>query len=381
MERVALAPRPNWVAEVEELGFDFHTIDGAVYWDESAYWRFSSEEIDRLEDCADALHLLCLQAVERVAQDRDELARFGIVDAAADLVQHSWAMREPYIYGRFDIAWDGTGEPKMLEYNADTPTSLFEASVVQWSWLQQRFPESDQFNSIHEALHDRFSSLAQRLRPDRSGRKTLHLTCQVPHGEDEGTVRYLEAVAVEAGFAAKFLPLDHIGWDGKRFIDMEGETIERLFKLYPWEWLIRDEFSSHIDQQKMGVLEPAWKMVLSNKAILAVLWEMFPDCPYLLPVSFDRADIAGPAVRKPLLGREGANVALLGETDEAETPGPYTDSGFIYQARASLADAGPGGHAVLGLWMVEDKACGLGVREDKSLITTDSSRFVPHLFV
>jgi glutathionylspermidine synthase len=36
------------------------------------------------------------------------------------------------LYGRFDLAYRGDGPPKLLEYNADTPTALFEAAVVQW---------------------------------------------------------------------------------------------------------------------------------------------------------------------------------------------------------------------------------------------------------
>ncbi|MWT36094.1 glutathionylspermidine synthase preATP-grasp family protein, partial [Escherichia coli] len=29
-------------------------------------------------------------------------------------------------------------------------------------------------------------------------------------------------------------------------------------------------------------------------------------------------------------------------------------------------------------WIVDDEACGLGIREDNTLITKDTSRFIPH---
>lgn len=71
----------------------------------------------------------------------------------------SWNEEPPAIYGRFDLAYDGIHPPKLLEYNADTPTALLEASVVQWYWLQDVFPKDDQFNSIHEHLVAKWKEL------------------------------------------------------------------------------------------------------------------------------------------------------------------------------------------------------------------------------
>lgn len=372
MRRVVVPPRPQWRDRVEAIGFDFHTIDNAPYWDETAFWRFEAAQIDSLEAVAEDLHQMAIAAVDKVFAE-DRLQSLGITGMAAQLARTSWQAREPGLYGRFDLAWDGTNAPKLLEYNADTPTSLFEAAVIQWHWLMDVAPHADQFNSLHEALVERWAMLAAG--------QPLHLTCLPPHAEDEGTVRYLEATALEAGLAAKFIGLPEIGWTGRDFLDLDNQRIQNLFKLYPWEWLAADPFAAHIPQAETRWIEPAWKLVLSNKGLLAVLWEMFPGHPNLLPASLSADGVnAARRVRKPLFSREGANVTLLdGATAWHQVPGPYGAEGFVWQEWTPQA-IHQGISVVLGAWMVGDQCRGLGIREDDGPITRDTSRFVPHLF-
>jgi glutathionylspermidine synthase len=361
---------------VEALGLGFHTTEGIPYWDESAYWQFSADEIDVIEAAAEELHRLCLEAVEHVVSG-DHLARLGITGGAAALVKRSWRDRDDSLYGRFDLAWDGSGAPKLLEYNADTPTSLLEAAVVQWHWLEDIAPNADQFNSLHEGLVERWGELYT----GRRDLAELYLTCMPPNAEDECTLRYLQATALEAGLTTKVLPLQDIGWDGQDFVDLDDQPIRHLFKLYPWEWLAAEPFATHIPATELQVIEPAWKMVLSNKGLLAVLWELFPGHPNLLPAAFERSGVAAAqVVRKPLLSREGANITVYdGDTPIAQTGGTYGAEGHVWQAWTPLAPAG-NGTAVLGTWMIGDRCRGMGIREDDGLITRDTGRFVPHLF-
>jgi len=372
MRRVVTPPRPQWWDRVEAIGFDFHTIDNAPYWDETAYWRFDARQIDTLEAVAEELHQMAMAAVSTIFAE-DRLDRLGITGKAADLAYASWQAGEPGLYGRFDLAWDGHGPPKLLEYNADTPTSLFEAAVIQWHWLRDTAPAADQFNSLHEALVERWAELAAG--------QPLHLTCLTPHAEDEGTVRYLEATALEAGLAAKFVALPEIGWNGSDFVDLDNHPIRNLFKLYPWEWLAADPFAAHIPAAPTRWIEPAWKLALSNKGLLAEIWGMFPGHPNLLPASRDPSQLAATRkVRKPLFGREGANVAIFdGDTALHQIPGPYGAEGHIWQEWCPQA-VHDGVSVVLGAWMVGDECRGLGIREDDGPVTRDSSRFVPHLF-
>ena len=125
-------------------------------------------------------------------------------------------------------------------------------------------------------------------------------------------------------------------------------------------------------------------MLLANKAILPVLWELFPDHPNLLAASFDVRVLGGDGwasshVKKPLYSREGANVSIRSAQGEHHEGGPYGAEGCIYQAYAPLPRF-DGRYPVIGSWIVGDRAAGMGIREDSSPITRNSSRFIPHWF-
>jgi glutathionylspermidine synthase len=386
VDRVQLTPRPDWRKTVEGQGLTWHTTEeGRVYWDESAYWRFSAEEVDRIEAATDTLYGMCLQAIDKVVAG-GELAAFGYDPAAIALIEASWRQRsyEPTLYARFDLAFDGN-DLKLLELNGDTPTSLVEAAVVQWWWMEDRFPGADQFNSIHDKLAEAFA-LYRRTTPDSP---RLHLTSVAPHPEDEGTVEYLAVCAAGAGLATTIVGLSDIGWregDGAgRFVDLDDAPISALFKLVPWEWMLEDQFGPKLAREvlagRLRLIEPAWKMVASNKHLLVTLAEMFPGHELLLPATTSAVEAArfGDYVKKPVRGREGANVAIVraGETI-ASSDGAYANDAFIYQKRAQLAQA-DGNYAVIGSWVVNRQAAGMGVRESASPITNNLARFVPHI--
>jgi glutathionylspermidine synthase len=375
MRREERIPRVDWPKKVEDLGFDFHTFDGEVYWDERACYQFSSAEIDKLEAATGELQSRCIEAVEQVIEKGD-YERFRIAAGFEALIEQSWNDDEKSLYGRFDLSWDGQGEPKMLEYNADTPTALLEASVVQWYWLQEVFPQHDQFNSIHERLIERWKD----LRAGFPAAGPVHFTCAADSREDQGTIDYLRDTAIQADIDARALDIADIGWDGARFVDLDNQPIGVLFKLYPWEWLAREEFAPHLLARSTRVLEPAWKMLLSNKAILPILWEKFPQHPNLLPASFEPGKFATDYVKKPIYSREGANVSITSGGRTVEAPGDYGAEGFIWQAYHELPRFG-GNYTVIGSWIVGEEPAGIGIREDDSPITRNSSRFVPHYFV
>jgi glutathionylspermidine synthase len=375
MQRIRVPERADWRARAEAIGFKFHTIDGKPYWTENAAYLFSAAEIDGIEAATAELEQMCLQVVDRVVREgRYDL--LSLPDSAAELIQESWIRYDKNLYGRFDLACQPGQPPKLLEYNADTPTALFESSVVQWEWLQTVDPGGDQFNSIHEKLIEAWRQFGLPFR-------SVHFTCVRNHEEDRGTVEYLRDTAVQGGYEAPFLHIDEIGWDGSTFVDLDEKPIEALFKLYPWEWLLREEFASNIAASGVQMIEPPWKMVLSTKALLPLLWGMFEGHPNLLPASFEAGHLEGPLVRKPIHGREGANVSLLlqgGDAPPAEqTDGPYDQEGYVYQAYQPLP-AFDGNHAVVGSWVVASQPAGIGMREDDGPITRNTSRFVPHLF-
>ena len=365
-------PRPNWLATVESQGFHFHTPDGQPYWDESAYYQFTSAQIDELERATYELDRMCLEAVRHVIDER-RFGLFGIPEAFADWVANSWETDDLTIYGRFDLAYEGQNPPKLLEYNADTPTSLLEAAVIQWQWMKDTLPDRDQFNTIHEKLIEAWTSMKSAVKG------TLNFSSLKGHVEDYMNVNYLRDTAMQAGLLTEYLAVDDIGWNeaSRMFVDLREQPIRDIFKLYPWEWLLRETFGPHLIWYPTRWLEPPWKMILSNKAILVILWELFPDSPYLLPAALQ--PFGNSFVKKPALSREGANITMVIEGHTAfETSGDYGGP-FVYQAIHKLPDFN-GNYPVIGSWMVNGYACGIGIREDKSPITQNLSRFIPHVF-
>jgi glutathionylspermidine synthase len=380
MERLNIQPRPNWREDCESVGFGFHSMDG-VYWDEAHCYRFSSSEIDALEAATSELHKLSLDAVRHIiAQDR--FSQLAIPQSFVDYVKASWMADEPALAGRFDFAYDGKTPPKLLEYNADTPTALLEASVVQWHWLQDavlpRVPEADQFNSLHEKLIASWRAIGLSF----SGNTRVHFACMKDSDEDFGTIEYQRDVATQAGLVTRFIHIEDIGWaeDAGCFVDDAGSEIDVLCKLYPWEWLLRDEFGPDLLRCRLHTIEPPWKMLLSTKGLLPILWELNPGHPNLLPAAFERESIAGDYVQKPLYSREGANVTVYRGGEVLREGGSYGQEGWVYQAYVEIPRFGDG-YATIGSWVVGDEPAGIGVREDSTPITRNTSRFVPHYFV
>ena len=371
MQRHVCQPRPDWRERVAGIGLTYHSHETGPYWDESACYELTATEVDALERAAHELHYRCIDAAEAVITN-NWWSRLGIPEIAVPAILRSWERDDFSLYGRFDFAFNG-GEPKLLEYNADTPTALVEAAVAQWFWLRDTRPDSDQFNSIHERLIEAWRRWAGT---------TIHFSSIKEQPEDEMTVLYLRDTCEQAGVATRDCYVEDIGWDRRQniFVDAERTRITHCFKLYPWEWMWHEEFGPHLARDPVQFIEPAWKMLLSNKGLLPVLWELFPGHPNLLP-AFETAAPLGPRyIRKPKLSREGANVTRFeGGVAVEETGGDYGEEGHVFQALADLPDFG-GNHPVFGVWVVDHEPAGLGIREDTRRITGNLSRFVPHFF-
>ncbi len=394
MRRVIIEPRSDWQARVERVGLTYHTLEnGTPYWDESAYWEFRSSEIDRLEAATAEVQRLALAAGD-IILNQDRLAQMGIPAEAAPAIRAAWNSEPPALYGRLDLAYDGT-TIKLLEYNADTPTGLVEAAVAQWYWLEECYKDADQFNSLHEKLIAKWKDLKD----------------YIPSGvyfadggseEDRMTVSYLQDTAQQGGLKTRHIAMHEIGWDAKRlrFVDLNNRVMETLFKLYPWEWLLNEPFAQQAlstlppqaalqeygprkDRRQWGSMlwiEPIWKMMWSNKALLAILWELNPGHDLLLPAYLDGPHELTSYVRKPIFGREGAGIAVV--RDGVAVEGVLTgenEQGYVYQALAPMATAN-GKTAVFGSWLVDGEPAGMGVRESTGLVTNNTSCFVPHLF-
>lgn len=387
MKRRTTQERPHWRDSAREYGFHFHTMYGEPYWDESAYYQFTLAQIENdIEDPTAEIHQMCLEVASRVVNDEQLLRRFQIPEAHWDYIRNSWQQRDESLYARLDLAYNGQGPAKLYENNADTPTSLYETGFWQWLWLEDKieareFPQrTDQFNSLQDKIVDRFYELAVQHPGE-----ILHFSCCKDTDEDRGTVQYLEDCANEAGIHTRFVYVEDIGHgEGDVFTDLDDQVITWMFKLYPWEFMLREEFGELLQASNTCWLEPPWKAILSNKALLPLLWQLWPNHPNLLPAYFEDqlpgCDLKD-YVKKPIFAREGANVSIHVDGEEiVNSGGPYGEEGFIYQAYHPLPKH-EDNYTLIGSWLVNDKPAGISVREDKQLITQDLSRYVPHIIL
>ncbi len=382
MQRLTLPERPDWHTKADDLGFTWHHTSGDAYWDETSAYALTLAEVeDGIEAPTAELHQMCLDLVDEAVKSERLMTQLDIPEKLRDYVSDSWKRGDPSLYGRFDFAYDGTGPAKLYEYNADTPTSIYESAVFQWLWLEDRIADgsipsgSDQFNSLHEKLVARFRAIFPM-----GG--FVHFSSDPDFVEDRQTVRFLEDLARQAGLDPKFVAIGDIGLNADgRFVDEQNWLIQAMFKLYPWEQMLRDDYAEPLPTAEVTVLEPAWKAILSNKGILPLLWERHGGHPNLLEAYFEddpkASALASAHVRKPLFSREGANISIV-------EPGG-TELGFDggYDGRAILqaVHAPPvfdGRYAIVGSWVAGDEPAGMSVREDEGRITRNVSRFVPH---
>jgi len=383
MRRHQAAPRSNWQAKVERLGLVYHHITPEqVYWNESAFYEFTSDQVDELESATNEIQRLCLEAGQFII-DNDRFAQMGIPDKAVPPIKRTWEKEPPAIYGRLDLAYDGQSAPKLLEYNADTPTALLEAAVIQWDWLEERNRHEtprDQFNSIHDRLVAKWTELRDYIHA-----RPLYFT-HVGSLEDLMTVSYLRDTAERAGIATEGVLINDIDFDlaNREFFDTERRAIRAIFKLYPYEWMLNERFAPFLLEtyEQMEWMEPIWRMMWSNKGLLAILWEMFPGHPNLLEAHIAAPGSACPHefVRKPLLSREGANVQIDAPGRFEQTPGDYGFEGYVCQKYYDIPEF-DGHRPVIGSWIIDGESAGIGIRETNgNLVTDNTSCFVPHLF-
>lgn len=386
MKRVKIQPRDNWQATLESQGMYFHTLKGVPeeqsrYWNEEVAYKFDASMIDNIETATQVLYRMCMTAVDHVISN-NLMGRIGIPVDFHDMIRRSWERQDIDLYGRFDFAIDENGVPRMLEFNADTPTSLLEASAIQWYWLEDynkaNGTEYDQFNSIHENLIETFKDIGNKL---IDGKDTFYFAGITDNVEDLCNLTYLQDAAIQAGLKVKQIDMSDIGWNGRSFVDLDNNVIRTIFKLYPWEWLVHEEFGKNMINEPWDIVEPAWKIVLSNKGILPILWELFPDHPNLIPAYWNSSKMGNTHVIKPIFSREGANIVIVkdGKVANNVLDMGYGEEGYVYQQYVPIPKH-DGFTPVIGSWVIGGRSCGIGIREDTNEVTGNTSQFIPHYF-
>lgn len=377
MRRLACAPRPNFrdILDSEGMLWASETVDGhdVPYWTDSAYYSFSPAEIDRLEAATEELWGMCLSAATWMLTTYDD-RRLCLPEGSTRRLLTSLEEGDPGSHARFDLCLAGDGTPKMLEINGDTPTMLIESAVSQWSWHEANFPELDQWNSIHERLVGAWKKRVAAGQDDIHFAGLLHLV------EEASTLAYLADTADQAGATTSLFDLSDVGLDvdSRRFVDGQSLPIEVCYALYPWEDLLVEPFGAHIESSGVRWIEPLWRSALSTKALLAALWHLYPGHPNLLPAYLDSPRDLREYVAKPFFGREGASIRVHAEGRDWTHGGQEHDESFCYQQWWPLPDF-DGNRPVIGAWVVDGHAAGMGIRETDGPITDGGARFVPHV--
>jgi glutathionylspermidine synthase len=239
-----------------------------------------------------------------------------------------------------------------------------------------------QFNIVHDYLVERLRQMRAMV-----GDTVLHFASEKHILEEHVQMEYLREIAEEAGFReTDHLDMGEIGLDRSgrepRLVDLAGREIRFLYKMYPWEWLMREEIGRYLPalNERVGFIEPLWKVILSSKALLPVLWDLFPGHRLLLPAYFEPTPMLGNSYAiKPVVGWEGKGVQIVrdGVLIASNDAGPFGDEPLVYQALADL-EMVPGLYAQIGSWVVDERAAGILVREDSTPLIRTASRVVPH---
>ncbi len=375
---------------LEELGFLWHTDSDSTSYISTKLVVLSEKEAEAYHDAANELYDMFVRAGDYIIEN-NLFHELGIPFNLIDTIKESWENDVHWhLYGRFDFAGGIDNKPiKLLEFNADTPTALFESAIIQWALLKvNNLEESKQFNFIYEALLDNFKRIVT-LDEDVSNFEELYegwkfLFSSVKNNtEEENTVRLLQHIATEAGYITDFAYIDEVEFDDNG-IYFNEEKFELWFKLIPWEDIAIEEpdlamlLNNIIKNREAIIFNPAYTLMFQNKAILKILWDLYPNHPLLLETSFEPLK-GKKQVRKPIYGREGGDIAILNEdgTIEEENKDEYGNHKMIYQEFVELPQGPEGYYYQAGVFYAYE-ACGVGFRRGGKIID-NSSKFVGHI--
>ncbi len=376
---------------LESLGFVWHTDSDETSYISNELVVISEHEAEAYYETTNELYDMFVEAAEHVVEN-DLFHEIGIPFNLIDVIKESWENDVHWhLYGRFDLAGGIDGKPiKLLEFNADTPTALFETAIIQWAMLKKNnLEEESQFNALYEALIDNFKRLVT-LEEDVSTFEERYdgwsflFTSVKGNSEEENTVKLLQHIATEAGFETEFAYMDDIEFSDEDGIVYHDKSYELWFKLIPWEDIALEEsdlamlLTNIIKNQKAIIFNPAYTLLFQSKGLLKILWDLYPDHPLLLESSFEPL-VGQKQVKKPIFGREGGNVSILDEDANAieSIDGDYENHKMVYQAYTELATDTEGLSYQAGVFYAYE-ACGLGFRKGGKILD-NMSKFVGHL--
>lgn len=372
--------------QLYELGFTW------ADWDDEAYWidqivTMNSEVYEELERASTMLWHVLDRAVRYIHRNHDLYSLLGIPSILWTILDESPLPAEGLIsrYARFDYAVTDDGTIKLLELNADTPTGYVEASIAT-PWLCEQAGISSRNSQMKELI----AAAWAEERPD-----TAACIAYGSHKEDSGTI---EALVRHSGLDVQCVDCLELWVDNGILKDSEGRVIDRLFALYPKEWMAVDEggdaLAYAIETGHLQLFNPPHSILLQSKGLLAAVWGLYElgllyneeereaIGNYMLP-TYNKPVFTGDFVSKSMFGREGGSVRLFDEAGKLEIE---DQDGFdtsvlfpsVYQKRVELprihTSAGEL-HLLTGMFVINGKPCGLLGRAGGP-ITGNASHFI-----
>ncbi len=350
----------------------------------------TQKEADAYYTATNEIYDMYVQAAEYVIEN-DLFFELGIPFNLVDMIKKSWDNDVHWhIYGRFDLAGGIDDIPiKLIEFNADTPTSLFETALLQWALLKENdLDDAQQFNNVYEAIKNNFKRLItlfddiENFDKNYDGWKILFSSVD-GNEEEEVTTKLLQQMATDAGFNTHFEYLGNVEFDENGIYDAKGNKYEYFFKLYPWEDIATDEgelattLTSIMKNQKAIILNPAYTLLFQSKGMLKILSDMFPESPYILKCSYEPLE-GIKQVEKTVFGREGANTKIINADGSIATQrdGAYGNYKKVYQEYVEFTSDAKGDKYQAGVFFAYE-ACGLSFRKGAEILD-NMSKFVGH---
>ena len=393
----------------------FKEIDYPVEGSSSDIVVISEEEAENYYKAAQECFKILDEAADYAIKNK-RLGELGIPEYAWNIIEKTFndASNHPHMVGRFDFAGGLDGTPiKLMEFNGDTPFSIFEVSSMQYAIAKYHGlnPDKYQYNTLFEALIESFVYLfkeydkylvANGCNPNMDIK--IGFTNSEDPEDDLNTQILYEAAnkAIEQIGNDRYFRLDtyyehwtNVGVDKycgivrlKEFNEVlcSDFAFNILVKMVPWDLLFledekmcKDIIKALEEHKYLRVINPPYAAVYQSKGLLKIANELFPDSPYLLGYSDVKPPEGVAYVAKPIYGREGCNIDIINEDGSiTSSDGYYKDQPKMYQEKAEL-NYYEGKYYQAGVFVSMEYPCGLGFRRSESPIISTYSELCGHI--
>lgn len=399
MKRVSVSLRDDADNKAFESGVfkaERSLPNGEIYrtWDESSAYIITRNEVDTILDKAVNIVNMGREAVDFLLDG--EWGTLGLPIPVFEYARNSFDDQEIELFTRYDFAYLGNGQIKLVNIEADAPSLLVETAEAQRKWLWDKFAQKakqhkvTQLNSIPEMTKSAFGQL-YKMSPEGN----FHiLDSESTRGKEWFASSYIKNLAEKAGWDIGRVRLKDLSWDNqqKRWEDHAENKINGVYKQLPWDMLfdhmLMREIVAH-SQNLERIFEPAWKTILSSRAIMPALHELYPRSALISPASLSRSKKLGEdIVAAPMLRSASRNEVgtLKGRRFTAwgeDIKDFRNQKSMIYrklEIPKRFKDSNGGGQfTYLSIFTVAGNIAGLGIQETKLPLLGQHSTFKPHI--